>query len=148
MRSMPEPSTAIVRPPAASAPRCAAASMPIARPLTTVTPSAASSRPSRSAVESPYALASREPTLAIASRSTGIDGVEHDVPSSSLVDEQLYVHAAVGVRHDHGAQADPLILRNQVRIVRDVVRAIAGKDPAVRQGRVCAAKLLLDDRGA
>ena len=54
-RSMPCPSTAIVRPPAASAPRCAAVSMPRASPLTIVTPRAARSAARRSATSTPYA---------------------------------------------------------------------------------------------
>src|SRR6185436_5680364 len=69
-RSMPEPSTAIVRPPAASAPRCAAVSIPRASPLTIVTPRAASSPASDSATSTPYAVAARAPTMASASAAT------------------------------------------------------------------------------
>ena len=43
---MPQPSTATVRPPASSAPRCASPSIPRAIPLTTTSPAAASSRAS------------------------------------------------------------------------------------------------------
>ena len=57
-----------VRPPAASAPRCAAASMPRANPLTIVTPLDASSAASDSATSTPYAVAARAPTMAIAQR--------------------------------------------------------------------------------
>src|SRR5207253_152195 len=55
---------------AVSAPRCAAASMPAARPLTTVTPAPASSRPSSSATRRPYSLARRAPTTATARSSS------------------------------------------------------------------------------
>src|SRR5574341_985217 len=64
--SPPEPRTATVRPPAASAPRCAAVSMPRARPLTIVTPRAASAPASSSATATPYGVARRAPTIATA----------------------------------------------------------------------------------
>src|SRR6059036_715187 len=70
--SMPHPRTASVRPPASSAPRCAAASMPRARPLTIVTPRAPSSPASRSATSTPYGVASRAPTIASASASSTV----------------------------------------------------------------------------
>src|SRR5882724_26029 len=66
---MPVPNTATVRPPAARAPRWAAASMPAARPLTTVTPASASRRASSAAMRRPYSLARRAPTIAIAGSS-------------------------------------------------------------------------------
>ena len=69
-RRRPSPSTAIVRPPASSAPRWAAVSMPRASPLTTVTPRAPSAAPSRSATSSPYGVARRDPTIATASASS------------------------------------------------------------------------------
>ena len=50
---MPVPTTAIVRPPASSVAVCASVSMPLARPETTVTPSAASCSASRRARERP-----------------------------------------------------------------------------------------------
>ena len=57
---------AIVSPPPASAPRCAAASMPNAPPETTAQPGRASPSPSRPATASPYGVALREPTTATA----------------------------------------------------------------------------------
>ena len=53
-------------PPPASAPRCAAASIPRAIPLTTTSPAPASSWPSSSATSSPYELGRREPTIVTA----------------------------------------------------------------------------------
>src|SRR5262245_3850057 len=69
--SIPWPSTASVRPPAASAPRWAAASMPRASPLTIVTPLDARSAARDSATSTPYAVAARAPTMAIARASSG-----------------------------------------------------------------------------
>src|SRR5881296_1787528 len=63
--------TATVTPPALSAPRCAAASMPKASPLMTTTPALASSRPSCSATASPYGEGRREPTIAARGPSGG-----------------------------------------------------------------------------
>src|SRR5437868_9890992 len=71
MTSTPDPSTATVIPPAASAPRCAAESTPRARPLTTTTPRAARSQPSCSATDNAYGVAAREPTTATASAFSG-----------------------------------------------------------------------------
>src|SRR6478672_6792051 len=68
MMSVPEPSTAIVDPPPASAPRCAAESTPRARPLTTTTPRAARSAASVSATLRLYGEPAREPTMATARR--------------------------------------------------------------------------------
>ncbi len=68
--STPEPNTAMLRPPTRSAPRCAAVSMPRARPLTMVTPRAARSAASVSATSSPYGVARRDPTTATASASS------------------------------------------------------------------------------
>src|SRR5579859_3556004 len=56
--------TAIVGPPPSRAPRCAAASMPRASPLTTTTPATARSHASCSATASPYGVGRREPTIA------------------------------------------------------------------------------------
>ncbi len=53
--------------PASSAPACAAESMPVAMPLTTVTPARAMPRPRDRATCSPYSLALRAPTTATAS---------------------------------------------------------------------------------
>src|SRR5215472_2835875 len=64
MTSTPVPITATVTPPALSAPRCDAASMPRARPLTTTTPACPSSSASCSATASPYGEGRREPTMA------------------------------------------------------------------------------------
>src|SRR5256885_1524084 len=64
MTSTPVPMTATVTPPAFSAPRCAAPSMPRARPLTTMTPALASSSPSCPATASPYGEGRREQTMA------------------------------------------------------------------------------------
>src|SRR5947207_5819022 len=64
MTSIPDPRTPTVRPPALSAPRCAAASTPRARPLTMVSPAAARSPASRSATLSAYGEAARAPTIA------------------------------------------------------------------------------------
>src|SRR5213078_2923858 len=69
--STPVPITATVTPPALSAPRCAAASMPSARPLTTTTPARPSSSPSCSATASPYGDGLREPTIATRGPSGG-----------------------------------------------------------------------------
>src|SRR5437764_149566 len=69
--STPVPITATVAPPAASAPRCAAASMPRASPLTTTTPAAARSDASCSATASPYGEGRREPTMAARGPSGG-----------------------------------------------------------------------------
>jgi hypothetical protein len=66
MTSAPDPSTATVDPPPASAPRCAAESTPRARPLITTMPRAARSAPRRSATASPCGDAAREPTSATA----------------------------------------------------------------------------------
>src|SRR2546430_9383137 len=63
--------TATVIPPPFKAPRCAAASMPTARPLTTTTPTRASSSPSCSATASPYGDGRREPTIATRGPSGG-----------------------------------------------------------------------------
>src|SRR5437868_11178156 len=63
--------TATVIPPPFKAPRCAAASMPSARPLTTTTPTRASSSPSCSATASPYGEGRREPTIATRGPSGG-----------------------------------------------------------------------------
>src|SRR5438132_12204480 len=71
MTSTPVPITATVTPPALSAPRCAAASMPSARPLTTTTPARPSSSPSCSATASPYGDGLREPTIATRGHSGG-----------------------------------------------------------------------------
>ena len=54
MTSAPEPSTAIVEPPPASAPRCAAESTPRASPLTMTMPRDARSAASRSATARAY----------------------------------------------------------------------------------------------
>jgi hypothetical protein len=66
---MPVPSTAMVRPPASIAARCAAASMPAAIPLTTVTPAAARPPAISVATRRPYSLARRVPTTAMATSS-------------------------------------------------------------------------------
>src|SRR6266566_4582195 len=71
MTSTPVPSTATVTPPAFSEPRCAAASMPRARPLMTMTPARASSSASCSATASPYGDGRREPTIAARGPSGG-----------------------------------------------------------------------------
>ena len=71
MFNTPLPSTARVRPPAARAPRWAAASMPRARPLVIVTPARARLPARRSACASPYCVACREPTMATAIASRG-----------------------------------------------------------------------------
>src|SRR2546423_1457874 len=71
MTSTPDPSTATVIPPAASAPRCAAESTPRARPLTTTTPRTARSPASCSATDKAYGDAAREPTTATASAFNG-----------------------------------------------------------------------------
>src|SRR5947209_17688994 len=63
--------TATVIPPPVKAPRCAAASMPSARPLMTTTPARASSSPSCSATASPYGDGRREPTIATRGPSGG-----------------------------------------------------------------------------
>ena len=70
MTSTPVPSTAIVEasPSADIAPRCAAASMPSARPLTTVTPARASAAAKPSALAMPCCVALRLPTIATAGR--------------------------------------------------------------------------------
>src|SRR5438128_7734816 len=62
--STPVPITATVMPPPFSAPRCAAASIPTASPLTMTTPAAASSLASSSATASPYGEAFLDPTIA------------------------------------------------------------------------------------
>jgi len=61
----------MVRPAAASAPRWAAASMPRARPLTTVKPARARPPANRSACRRPYCVAWRVPTIATAMLSCG-----------------------------------------------------------------------------
>src|SRR2546423_6523604 len=66
MTSTPDPSTAIVRPFAASAPRWAAESTPRAMPLTTTMPAAAMSDARRPATDKPYDEAARAPTMATA----------------------------------------------------------------------------------
>ena len=65
--STPQPSTATVSPPAASAPLCAAVSMPRAMPLTIVRPACARSAESRSATARPYGVGRRVPTTPSAS---------------------------------------------------------------------------------
>src|SRR4029077_4423758 len=62
--STPVPITATVTPPALSAPRWAAASIPRARPLTTITAERARSAASCSATASPYGDGRRDPTIA------------------------------------------------------------------------------------
>ncbi len=64
--STPDPSTATVAPPAASAPSWAAASIPCARPLTTTAPRAASSPARARASARPADVARRLPTIATA----------------------------------------------------------------------------------
>src|SRR5215472_17540881 len=64
MTSTPVPRTAIVQPSPMSAPSCAAASTPTARPLTTATPACARSVARRSATASPYGVGRRAPTIA------------------------------------------------------------------------------------
>ena len=54
----------MVLPPASSAPRCASASIPCARPLVTTTPRDASSAASRRAMRAPAGVARRLPTTA------------------------------------------------------------------------------------
>src|SRR5712691_4041561 len=71
MRSTPVPITATVVPPPFKAPRWAAASMPIASPLITITPAAARSADSCSATASPYGDGLREPTTATRSPAGG-----------------------------------------------------------------------------
>ena len=61
---MPQASTAIVQPPAARAPRWAAASMPYAPPDTTVQPRSARPKASSPATWSPYPVLARAPTTA------------------------------------------------------------------------------------
>ena len=60
-RPRPVPSTATVWPPASSAPRCAAASIPAAPPETIETPARASPAARSRATSSPYSSGSREP---------------------------------------------------------------------------------------
>src|SRR5712691_9875051 len=69
--STPVPMTSIVIPPPKSAPRCAAASQPSARPLTTTTPARARSAASCSATASPYGDGRRDPTIATRGHSGG-----------------------------------------------------------------------------
>src|SRR5713226_7869944 len=69
--STPVPITATVTPPPTSAPRCAAASQPRARPLMTITPAFARSAASCSATASPYGEGRREPTIATRGPSGG-----------------------------------------------------------------------------
>src|SRR5262245_19478055 len=71
MTSTPVPMTATVAPPPLRAPRCAAASMPRARPLMTTTLARARSRASCSATASPYGEGRREPTIATRGPSGG-----------------------------------------------------------------------------
>ena len=71
---MPQPSTATVRPPASSAPWCAAASMPSARPLTTDRPERANAPEKAAALSRPPALGERLPT-------TATDGCQHSAGS-------------------------------------------------------------------
>ncbi len=68
---MPQPRTAIVRPVPISAPRCAAASIPRARPLTIVTPHPAKSFAISSVMSFPDGVARRPPTIATATSSFG-----------------------------------------------------------------------------
>src|ERR1700694_3019062 len=63
--------TAMVTPPPLRAPRCAAASQPSARPLTTTTPARARSAASCSATASPQGDGRREPTIATRGPSGG-----------------------------------------------------------------------------
>ena len=70
-RASPLARTAIVRPPALRAPRCAAESTPLARPEITVSPTLASEPASRSAIRTPYGVLRRDPTRAMASWSAG-----------------------------------------------------------------------------
>src|SRR5712692_687704 len=69
--STPVPMTATVTPPPTSAPRCAAASQPRARPLMTITPAFARSAASCSATASPYGEGRRDPTIATLGPSGG-----------------------------------------------------------------------------
>ena len=63
-----QPNTAMVKPPASRAPRCAAESMPRAIPLTTVTWRRARSAPRRLATSRAYGDAARDPTMATEGR--------------------------------------------------------------------------------
>src|SRR5579864_5522428 len=63
--------TATVTPPPTRAPRCAAASMPSASPLMTMTPARARSAASCSATASPYGEGRLDPTIAARGPSGG-----------------------------------------------------------------------------
>ena len=83
--SMPVPSAATVLPPrASSAPRCAAWSMPSARPLVTVQPAAAIAAASARAVPAPCSEALRLPTMATC-------GPTEPAPVADAVEDQRRV---------------------------------------------------------
>ena len=78
---MPEPRTATVRPPAWSAPRWAAASIPCAAPETTASPADTTARPRSSATERPISEHFREPTIATRSGRSIVDRPRRNRPT-------------------------------------------------------------------
>jgi hypothetical protein len=87
--SIPDPRTATVGPPARSAPSCAAASIPMAAPLMTHEPAAASAEPRSWAISRPAGLHVRLPTIATGRiagcASSGWASVEDVAPSPGAV---------------------------------------------------------------
>src|SRR5712692_5790053 len=102
--STPVPMTATVTPPPANAPRWAAASMPNASPLTTITPARARSAASCSATASPYGEGRRDPTIATRGPSGGGQRPRVRRPTASGCD----ILEAVAERFEDVALADVL----------------------------------------
>ena len=73
--STPHASTPILTPPAANAPRCAAASIPKATPDTTSKSASLASVPSSAATRSPYVVDARDPTIEIDSSSLTVQSI-------------------------------------------------------------------------
>src|SRR4029077_45366 len=102
--STPVPMTATVTPPPTSAPRCAAASQPSARPLTTTTPARARSPPSCSATASPYGEGRRDQTIA----TRGPSGGGHRPRAFSVLRSSGNVMQPVAERFEDVAVRDEL----------------------------------------
>ena len=108
MRSRAEPSTATVRPFASSAPWCASASMPRARPDTISTPAAARSRDRLRAKARPAGVAARAPTTATAATSGRAGDGSPNVQDGGRVVGLLEVGRVVGLVEAQDADAKGL----------------------------------------
>ena len=151
-------STPIVRPGPSSAPACAAESMPIARPETTVISAADKPRPIARATSSPYVEARRAPTTPIAFRVGEHARVTEDVQHGRRVREvaqslRVLVLAPAQRREPGRARPRPRRRRVEVRVAApDVVRRADVEQVLVAQrehprGRAALLELDLEPPG-